>query len=175
MRVSAFRLDRWVYSGKLHIMSDAAGTGPMSMISMYLPNAVPYLELWDYLKASISQAFSSTNLKLQRFSIIRNTMVNVAVAGGTGGVGRTIVEALGSSRHQAFVLSRKVPSPLMLHYTQYYEPLIMSHSLQIKLKQSQSTTATLTASSASSKHIKSTLSSRPSLSKATRLRSRRRT
>ncbi|KAL4745773.1 hypothetical protein BDW72DRAFT_211012 [Aspergillus terricola var. indicus] len=34
-------------------------------------------------------------------------MVNVAVAGGTGGVGRTIVEALGRSLYQAFVLSRK--------------------------------------------------------------------
>ncbi|CEL02563.1 Putative NmrA-like family protein [Aspergillus calidoustus] len=34
-------------------------------------------------------------------------MVNVAVAGGTGGVGQTIVEVLGSSHHQAFVLSRK--------------------------------------------------------------------
>ncbi|KAJ0415262.1 hypothetical protein BJY00DRAFT_318023 [Aspergillus carlsbadensis] len=37
-------------------------------------------------------------------------MVNVAVAGGTGGVGQTIVEVLGSSQHQAFVLSRKVPA-----------------------------------------------------------------
>ncbi|KAL2803272.1 hypothetical protein BJX63DRAFT_440229 [Aspergillus granulosus] len=35
-------------------------------------------------------------------------MVNVAVARGTGGVGRTVVEVLGSSAHQAFVLSRKV-------------------------------------------------------------------
>ncbi|KAL3494695.1 hypothetical protein BJX62DRAFT_26319 [Aspergillus germanicus] len=34
-------------------------------------------------------------------------MVNVAVAGGTGGVGRTIVEVLDSSQHQVFVLSRK--------------------------------------------------------------------
>jgi aspartate-semialdehyde dehydrogenase len=40
-------------------------------------------------------------------------MVNVAVAGGTGGVGQTIVEVLGSSHHQAFVLSRKVPSRLL--------------------------------------------------------------
>lgn len=35
-------------------------------------------------------------------------MVNVAVAGGTGGVGRTIVEVLASSAHQGFVLSRQV-------------------------------------------------------------------
>ncbi|KAL4812293.1 hypothetical protein BDW67DRAFT_170306 [Aspergillus spinulosporus] len=34
-------------------------------------------------------------------------MVNVAVAGGTGGVGRTIVEVLSRSLHQAFVFSRK--------------------------------------------------------------------
>ncbi|KAL3456878.1 hypothetical protein BJX64DRAFT_269808 [Aspergillus heterothallicus] len=34
-------------------------------------------------------------------------MVNVAVAGGTGGVGRTIVEVLKSSPHQGFVLSRQ--------------------------------------------------------------------
>ncbi|KAL4904153.1 hypothetical protein BDW74DRAFT_168586 [Aspergillus multicolor] len=34
-------------------------------------------------------------------------MVNVAVAGGTGGVGRTIVEVLADSHHGAFVLSRK--------------------------------------------------------------------
>ncbi|OJJ88705.1 uncharacterized protein ASPGLDRAFT_1499984 [Aspergillus glaucus CBS 516.65] len=36
-------------------------------------------------------------------------MVNVAIAGGTGGVGRTIFEVLsGSSEHKTFVLSRKV-------------------------------------------------------------------
>ncbi|KAL4772281.1 hypothetical protein BDW60DRAFT_216653 [Aspergillus nidulans var. acristatus] len=35
-------------------------------------------------------------------------MVNVAVAGGSGGVGRTIVEALSRSLHQAFVFSRKL-------------------------------------------------------------------
>lgn len=36
-------------------------------------------------------------------------MVNVAIAGGTGGVGRSIVEAFkGDSRHSAIVLSRKV-------------------------------------------------------------------
>ncbi|RDW84075.1 uncharacterized protein DSM5745_04401 [Aspergillus mulundensis] len=34
-------------------------------------------------------------------------MVNVAVAGGTGGVGRTIVEVLAESHHEAFVFSRK--------------------------------------------------------------------
>ncbi|KAI9930259.1 hypothetical protein MW887_012072 [Aspergillus wentii] len=34
-------------------------------------------------------------------------MVNVAVAGGTGGVGRTIVDVLQTSKHEAFVLSRK--------------------------------------------------------------------
>ncbi|KAL4879236.1 hypothetical protein BJY04DRAFT_194103 [Aspergillus karnatakaensis] len=37
-------------------------------------------------------------------------MVNVAVAGGTGGVGRAIVEALQGSKHHAFVLSRKPSS-----------------------------------------------------------------
>ncbi|KAL4739049.1 hypothetical protein BDV11DRAFT_205449 [Aspergillus similis] len=46
-------------------------------------------------------------------------MVNAAVAGGTGGVGRTIVEALIRSPHQAFVLSPKVrqrlPPDLTLH------------------------------------------------------------
>ncbi|GME32557.1 Pyridoxal-phosphate dependent enzyme [Neofusicoccum parvum] len=37
-------------------------------------------------------------------------MVNVAIAGGTGGVGRAIVEALkGDTRHTAIVLSRKIP------------------------------------------------------------------
>lgn len=36
-------------------------------------------------------------------------MVNVAIAGGTGGVGRTILEILNESpKHKAFVLSRKV-------------------------------------------------------------------
>lgn len=36
-------------------------------------------------------------------------MVNVAVAGGTGGVGRTILDALiADSRHQTVVLARKV-------------------------------------------------------------------
>ncbi|KAL2816215.1 hypothetical protein BDW59DRAFT_177444 [Aspergillus cavernicola] len=34
-------------------------------------------------------------------------MVNVAVAGGTGGVGRTIIEVLDSSHHQGFTFSRK--------------------------------------------------------------------
>ncbi|KAL4937925.1 hypothetical protein BDV06DRAFT_215518 [Aspergillus oleicola] len=34
-------------------------------------------------------------------------MINVAVAGGTGGVGRTIVEVLATSPHNAFILSRK--------------------------------------------------------------------
>ncbi|KAL3470443.1 hypothetical protein BJX99DRAFT_251232 [Aspergillus californicus] len=36
-------------------------------------------------------------------------MVNVAVAGGTGGVGRTIIEVLESSPHTGFTLSRKAP------------------------------------------------------------------
>lgn len=39
-------------------------------------------------------------------------MVNVAIAGGTGDVGRTILEVLKeSTKHQAFVLSRKVWIP----------------------------------------------------------------
>ncbi|BCS25504.1 uncharacterized protein APUU_50215S [Aspergillus puulaauensis] len=37
-------------------------------------------------------------------------MVKVAVAGGTGGVGRTIFEVLSSSSHQGFVLSRRPSS-----------------------------------------------------------------
>jgi uncharacterized protein YbjT (DUF2867 family) len=36
-------------------------------------------------------------------------MVTVAIAGGTGGVGRTIVEELvGQDKHQVLILSRKV-------------------------------------------------------------------
>jgi hypothetical protein len=36
------------------------------------------------------------------------TMVNVAVAGGTGGVGRAILDVISTTdKHQAFVLSRK--------------------------------------------------------------------
>ncbi|KAL4952041.1 hypothetical protein BDW69DRAFT_195986 [Aspergillus filifer] len=35
-------------------------------------------------------------------------MVNVAVAGGTRGIGRTLLDALASSQHNSFVLSRKV-------------------------------------------------------------------
>lgn len=41
-------------------------------------------------------------------------MVNVAIAGGTGGVGRTILEVLGTSKHKAFVLSRKASTLLSL-------------------------------------------------------------
>lgn len=41
-------------------------------------------------------------------------MVNVAIAGGTGGVGRTIFEVLSTSKHTGFVLSRKVPILLSL-------------------------------------------------------------
>jgi nucleoside-diphosphate-sugar epimerase len=47
-------------------------------------------------------------------------MVNVAIAGGTGGVGKTIVEILtGNTNHQAFILSRKVrfPPSLLLKTT----------------------------------------------------------
>ena len=43
-------------------------------------------------------------------------MVRVAVAGGTGGLGRTVVEAIiASKKHDVFVLSRKVDS----HYLAY--------------------------------------------------------
>lgn len=35
-------------------------------------------------------------------------MVKVAVAGGTGGLGRTIVEALANSDHETVVLTREV-------------------------------------------------------------------
>ncbi|PLB48916.1 NAD(P)-binding protein [Aspergillus steynii IBT 23096] len=38
-------------------------------------------------------------------------MVNVAIAGGTGGVGKTIVEVMQASPHQAFILSRQLTSP----------------------------------------------------------------
>lgn len=39
-------------------------------------------------------------------------MVNVAVAGGTGGVGRTIIDALkGNPKHKAIILSRTVSLP----------------------------------------------------------------
>ncbi|EXF76782.1 hypothetical protein CFIO01_05076 [Colletotrichum fioriniae PJ7] len=39
-------------------------------------------------------------------------MVNVAIAGGTGAVGRTLIEVLATqTKHQAFVLSRKAPGP----------------------------------------------------------------
>ena len=49
-----------------------------------------------------SESFSVTALS--------NTMVNVAVAGGTGGVGKTIVEAFKEfPQHKVFVLARKVP------------------------------------------------------------------
>lgn len=34
-------------------------------------------------------------------------MVNVAIAGGTGALGRVIVEAFQNSPHKTFVLSRK--------------------------------------------------------------------
>ncbi|QKX56160.1 uncharacterized protein TRUGW13939_03260 [Talaromyces rugulosus] len=37
-------------------------------------------------------------------------MVNVAVAGGTGGVGRAIVEVLLTSGHEAFIFSRRQPA-----------------------------------------------------------------
>ncbi|KAK0374324.1 hypothetical protein CLIM01_08314 [Colletotrichum limetticola] len=39
-------------------------------------------------------------------------MVNVAIAGGTGAVGRTLIEVLATqTKHQAFILSRKAPNP----------------------------------------------------------------
>lgn len=39
-------------------------------------------------------------------------MVNVAIAGGTGAIGRTLIEVLSTqTKHQAFILSRKAPSP----------------------------------------------------------------
>ncbi|KXH53076.1 hypothetical protein CSAL01_09821 [Colletotrichum salicis] len=39
-------------------------------------------------------------------------MVNVAIAGGTGAVGRTLVEVLSTqTKHKAFILSRKGPNP----------------------------------------------------------------
>ncbi|KAK1655842.1 hypothetical protein BDP81DRAFT_305723 [Colletotrichum phormii] len=39
-------------------------------------------------------------------------MVNVAIAGGTGAVGRTLIEVLSTqTKHQAFILSRKAPNP----------------------------------------------------------------
>jgi nucleoside-diphosphate-sugar epimerase len=42
-------------------------------------------------------------------------MVKVAVAGGTGGVGRAIVEALKQqTTHEYIVLSRKVQDPILL-------------------------------------------------------------
>ncbi|KAE8155068.1 hypothetical protein BDV25DRAFT_126216 [Aspergillus avenaceus] len=48
-------------------------------------------------------------------------MVNVAIAGGTGGVGRTILEVLqATSQHQAFVLSRQasqhLPNTITMNY-----------------------------------------------------------
>lgn len=47
-------------------------------------------------------------------------MVNVAVAGGTGGVGRTIVDALNAdSQHHTIVLARKVCIDLSSHPKQY--------------------------------------------------------
>lgn len=43
------------------------------------------------------------------------TMVVVAVAGGTGGVGRTVLDAIAKSgEHKAIVLSRTVSSSILL-------------------------------------------------------------
>ena len=42
-------------------------------------------------------------------------MVNVAIAGGTGHIGRTIVDVLGEDPgHKAIILSRKVSSTSMV-------------------------------------------------------------
>ncbi|KAF9871596.1 NmrA-like family protein [Colletotrichum karsti] len=39
-------------------------------------------------------------------------MVNVAIAGGTGAVGRTLIEVMAAqTKHKAFVLTRKAPNP----------------------------------------------------------------
>lgn len=41
-------------------------------------------------------------------------MVVVAVAGGTGGLGRTVLDAIAKAgKHEAIVLSRTVSSPLL--------------------------------------------------------------
>lgn len=41
-------------------------------------------------------------------------MVVVAIAGGTGGVGRTVVDAIAEAgEHKAIVLSRTVSSPML--------------------------------------------------------------
>lgn len=41
-----------------------------------------------------------------------NSMVNVAIAGGTGAVGKTLIEVMASqTKHQAVVLTRKVLTP----------------------------------------------------------------
>ncbi|KAL4966430.1 uncharacterized protein BDV14DRAFT_198887 [Aspergillus stella-maris] len=44
-------------------------------------------------------------------------MVNVAVAGGTGGIGRTLIEVLASSPHNSFILSRQTgPHMITVNY-----------------------------------------------------------
>jgi len=54
-------------------------------------------------------------------------MVVVAIAGGTGGVGRTVLDAIAvSGEHNAIVLSRTVSSPNAVVYVQPYP----THTIQ---------------------------------------------
>lgn len=65
------------------------------------------------LRLGILRAFEVFHLHVVSI-FLTFTMVVVAVAGGTGGVGRTVLDAIAKAgEHKAIVLSRTVSSPML--------------------------------------------------------------